>query len=161
MERNKTEDIMIADSIRSCERYYSINEKFEKAFDFIKAAVAEGYAVGRYELEGSELFALVQEYETKLGSEGKFESHKKYIDIQFIISGCELMEVEDISRMTSSIPYNEEKDVEFYEERGDVTSFVCRGGQYAVFFPEDVHRPAMTYGDARTPVKKIVVKVKI
>ncbi len=152
---------MIFDNIKNCELYYGINKRFEKAFDFIKKACEENFDIGRYEIDGKNLYAMVQEYNTKESKDGKFESHKNYIDIQHIISGSEKMEVTAISGLKPRGDYNQEKDVIFYEDTDDVTVGLFRAGEYAVFFPHDAHKPNLLTDNAVAAVKKIVVKVKI
>ena len=150
---------MIFGNLEIFKKYLSVNEKFATAFEFIERALREDLPVARYELDGGELYAFIQEYETR--TESTWEGHRKYIDIQYIISGVEVMDVSDIGRLTEVIPYDESKDVAFFEDKGDgFTRCTVHSGEYAVFFPEDIHRPGLCL-DAPTPVKKIVVKVKI
>lgn len=152
---------MIFDTLKGCKSYYGVNAKFEKAFDFIRQAEKEGLPVGKYEIDGKELYASVQEYVTKQSPDGKFEGHANYIDIQYVISGVELMEVVDIAKATAKTEYNDVKDVTFYEDYADATKGVVEAGGFGIFFPNDIHKPGMTYGNQPSAVKKIVVKVKI
>ena len=85
-----------------------IKELCPSAYDFI-VNKAEGAAVGKYDLENG-AYVSVQEYTTKARSEAKYEAHKKFIDIQMILSGKELIAVSPIEKMTISDEYNEEKD---------------------------------------------------
>ena len=71
---------MVFDSIKNCELYYGVHKNFEKAFDFIKKATAENLPVGKYELDGKDLYASVQEYTSKTEQESKFEGHRNYIE---------------------------------------------------------------------------------
>ena len=59
-------------------------------------------------------FYSVQSYDTKPVDECKLESHRKYIDIQVMVSGEERMDVVDISKLTIQENYNEDKDVMFW-----------------------------------------------
>ena len=151
---------MIVDNLINCKMYYELNSKFEKAFDFIKKATDENLPAGKYEIEGKEAYGLVQEYTTKTAEKGKFEGHRKYIDIQYIISGIEEIEVINISNAKSSIDYNEEKDIEFYENNTKSGKVILENGEYAIFYPSDIHKPGMSF-ESTTNVKKIVVKVKL
>lgn len=152
---------MVFDKLENCKLYYGMNEKFEKAFDFIKKAVDENLPVGKYEIDGTELYASVAEYTSKLESEGKFEGHQKYIDIQYIVSGIETMEVMDISKATSNTEYNEVKDIEFYANTDKAGCVVVESGEYGIFLPHDIHKPGMAFENKQTAVKKIIVKVRI
>ena len=149
---------MIADKLQNCELYYGSHKNFKAAFDFLKKAVSENLAPGKYELDGKDLYANIMEYDTKLVS--KAEAHKNYIDIQFIVSGVEVMDFCDISKATPNTEYNAEKDVMFYTDCPKSGTCVIEAGEYAIFFPHDVHKPGMCFGNPAA-VKKIVVKVKV
>lgn len=114
----------------------------------------------RIELAGG-AFVLEEAYLTKLRADGFFESHRKYIDIQAIFEGEELMEISDISRMTVRQPYNEKRDLIVYEDNTDATLLRVFAGQAAVFFPADAHMPTMRVRAAGSNVRKCVVKVPI
>lgn len=152
---------MIFDNMKSMGLYYGCNSRFEAAAEFIKKAVAENYEVGKYVIDGDNLYASVQAYDTKPSAEGKYEGHHKYIDIQYIISGIEVMEVADIGKMTPKTDYNPEKDCEFYEDATLPARVIVQQGEYAIFFPHDIHKPGLAVDDTPAPVRKIVVKVKV
>ena len=149
---------MIFGSFENRERYFSVNEKLTAAFEFIERAVRESLPAARYELDGEGNYAFIQEYETK--TESKWEAHRKYIDVQYIVSGAEVMDVSHISSLGETVPYDETKDVAFFEGGEGATRCVVRAGEYAIFFPEDVHRPGLCLGTP-APVRKIVVKIKV
>ena len=152
---------MIIDKIENCALYYGAHPNFEKAFAFIKRAVAENLAVGKYELDGKNLFASVQEYNTKEEQAARFEGHEKYIDIQYIVSGAEYVEVTDIAKAQPITEYNEEKDVQFYQAKESVWKGVWTANDYGIFFPHDIHRPGMRVDGISAPAKKILVKIKL
>ena len=110
-------------------------------------------------MEGEHLFVSVDDYTTKDKSETRYESHRKYIDIQYVIEGEELMGLTTLDKVEITEPYNEEKDIAFYEfEGGDYIK--ATPGNFVLFFPEDVHRPVMKVNE-NSRVRKIVVKVLI
>ena len=151
---------MIYDTLENYGLYCGAHKNFKRAFEFIKEAVEKDFSAGRYELNGEELFASVQEYTTKPESEGAFEGHEKYIDIQYIVAGEERIDVTPIGDAVISKPYDPEKDIAFY---GDVTAaarLILKPNAYAIFFPADIHKPGLA-ASAQQSVKKIVVKVKI
>lgn len=152
---------MICDNLKNCETYFGANSRFAQAFAFIKAAVAENYPTGRYEIDGDNLYALVQEYNAKLVADSKFEGHKRYIDIQYIISGEELMKVADISKVSAITEYDAAKDCMFFGNTDDASVLVVQQGEYAVFFPNDIHMPGVARNETPSPVRKIVVKVRV
>ena len=151
---------MIFDNIRNCKLYYGANEKFEKAFEFIKKATDENYPVGKYELDGDSLYAMVQEYTTKPKSEAKYEAHEKYIDIQYMLSGIEEIAVFDIGGAEIEDEYNPEYDAAFYKAKEKMTVSVLEAGDFGIFYPNDIHRPGISYKE-NLPVRKIVVKVRV
>ena len=89
------------------------------------------------------------------GSTANFESHKKYIDLQYILEGTEEMEYADLTDLVSTAPYSEEMDCEFWSGKGTVLSF--RTGDFAVYAPADAHKPALGEGVTR----KVVVKIPV
>ena len=152
---------MIFDNLKNCKTYYGVHPKFEKAFSFIDKAFSENLEVGKYEIDGKNLYAMVQEYNSKAPEDAKFEAHKNYIDIQYIISGTERMEALDINDATPSTDYNPEKDVTFFAVTDKVTSGLFTDEGFAIFLPHDVHRPGMAAESGSEPIRKIVVKVKV
>ena len=111
---------MIIDKIENCGQYYGMHKNFQRAFEAIKNALDKDMPVGKYEIDGADLFISVQEYNTKLEENARFEAHRKYIDIQYIVSGEEVVEVTDISKTSVETEYNEAKDMEFYTPNGRV-----------------------------------------
>ena len=151
---------MIIDNTKNSALYLGANKRFEKAFAFIEKAVKENLPAGKYEIDGKEVYASVLEYNSKAKADAKFEGHKNYIDIQYIVSGIEEIAVADIGKVTKKTEYNAEKDVEFYELCGKETVCVLESGEYAILFPQDIHQPSVGFQGVSAPVKKIVVKVK-
>ena len=152
---------MIFDTISNCNLYYGINDKFEKAFEFIKKAVADNLPEGKYEIEGEKFFASVQEYTTKAPCEAKGETHRKYIDIQFIERGTENVEMMNISVAEPINEYNCEKDVQFFKDNENAKICPISAGEYGIFMPYDIHKPGMCINGKPADVKKVVVKVKV
>ena len=152
---------MVFDTLKNAANYTALHEKFEAAFDFIREATEKGLEVGKYELDGKALYAMVQEYTPKAPEEGKFEAHRNYIDIQYIISGIEMMGDMDIAKAVSKSEYNPDKDVEFYHDSDRAGYSVVEDGEFCIFFPHDVHKPGLAYRGNKGTVRKIVVKVRV
>ncbi len=152
---------MVFDNLKNCELYFGMHPRFKEAFDFIKKAIADNLPAGKYEIDGKELWASVQEYTSKLESEAKAEAHKNYIDIQYIVSGVEVIEGFDIARAIPKSEYNDAKDVMFYEDDTQAAKGILNADEYGIFFPRDVHKPGMCLDGKQDSVKKIVVKVKV
>jgi YhcH/YjgK/YiaL family protein len=141
-------------------RLYSENpERWDKAFRFLSEQNLAELEKGRYELEGADLFVNVDEYVTRNEEDVLFEAHKKYADIQVLISGEEKIGVLPLDATTVSIPYDEEKDIMFLTAE-DENYRSAVPGKFFLFFPEDAHRPTVKSAE-NSPVKKIVVKVRI
>jgi hypothetical protein len=90
-------------------------------------------------------------------SSGKWEAHKKYIDIQFIVNGKEKMGYSHKNKMIVTHEYNSDKDALYLKGEGNY--LVAEAGYFAIFFPTDVHMPCIAL-NLSTPVKKVVIKVK-
>ena len=149
---------MIIDRLENSHKYTQSHKGFAESFAFLQKAVAENLPVGRYEINGDNVFAFIQEYTSK--TESSFETHKNYIDIQFVFSGVEVIEVADIANMKEAVPYNPEKDVTFYEDYENATVAVIEAGSYGIFFPWDAHKPGLALNGSPDAVKKIVVKIR-
>ena len=152
---------MVFDNIKNCEIYYGMHPNFKKAFDFIKKAITEEYSVGRYEIDGDSIYAMVQDYETLVIDETFFEGHQKYIDIQYVDKGYEVLGVIDASKTTVKDEYNKEKDVAFFNKNEEASYCIAKDGDFCIFFPQDIHSPKVAYKNIPSDVKKIVVKVRV
>lgn len=138
---------------------YPFGEAWETAFDFLKTVTPE-MEDKKYTLQGDDLFAGVSSYNTKARNAAKLETHRKYVDIQVLISGSEIFEVFQKQELTVSEPYNPEKDAEFYQVPAEPCAQITMNpGQFIVFFPEDAHMPCLMTGNMPGPVKKVVIKL--
>jgi YhcH/YjgK/YiaL family protein len=104
-------------------------------------------------------FALEQVYDTKDREECFFESHRKYIDVQFILSGEEIIEVSNINLLCVDLAYDDEMDYVKYRDKKESSSIVLKAGDVAIFYPQDAHMPCIKVG-GDTKVIKAVVKVR-
>ena len=140
--------------------YLSNKERWDKAFEFLKTTDLNALEAKRHDIDGDNLFALVSEYMTKNVEDAKFESHKKYVDIQYVISGSEQMSMAPASNKVEVLAaYDETKDLEFMTVTGS-SDFIATPDKFFLFFPSDLHRPSVKVGE-NAQVKKIVVKVKL
>lgn len=149
---------MIIDLISNIEQYKALGERMSKAIDFIKSTDFKTLETGKHAVDGNEIFVAVSEYCTKPEAEAKPEAHKKYIDIQMVIEGAELMGYLPIEGQETSTTYNPEKDVEFYALKTNLIKI--EPGMFAVFFPQDIHQPGVLLNGAEK-VRKVVVKVLV
>ena len=133
----------------------------QKAFAFLRTRNIRGLPDGRVEIDGDRVFALVQRYETMITDAPKFEFHRKYIDVQFIVSGEEVIGWAPADWMKIIEAYEADKDICFGTvARGKWMRANLQAGQLAVLWPEDGHAPKLA-GSASSPVMKIVVKVAV
>jgi len=136
--------------------------------DALKAGTAANQRVlgvkagesNRVEL-GEGAFSLEQAYHSKLRTEGKLESHIKYIDIQVIVAGAEIIEVGEISALRVTENLTPAKDVIFYQQSNELSPLRLAGlGATAIFYPNDGHMGGLAIG-APALVRKIVIKVPV
>lgn len=114
----------------------------------------------KIELAGG-AFAIEQVYETKARADGFFESHRKYIDVQVVVEGEELMEVVDASRIATRGEFSPDRDFQAYEDCTTGSQFRVLPGEATIFFPVDVHMPTLRTGANAVLVRKTVVKVPV
>ena len=137
--------------------YYDHKETWDKAFAFLKNADVVNIALGRVEL-GDIMYATVNEYPLKDRDNALLEVHNKYIDIQWIFSGKELIDVAHLKDMTITKPYDSENDIAFGTVPG-FTELETSPERFYIFFPADAHRPALKVENSSVSARKIVVKV--
>ena len=152
---------MILDKIDRCERYFCLHADFKAGFDFIKKALDEKLPAEKYEIDGEKIFAMIQEYETRAWEKPFFEGHKRYIDLQFIAEGEERMDLIDITRADMIAAYDEKIEAAFFAPKGECTRGAFAAGDFAIFFPEDLHQPGLRIGADACKMKKIIVKIAV
>jgi len=151
---------MIMDTMANAARYETLHSRFKKAFDYIRSTDLSSLEAGRHEIEGKDIVALIQEYKTLPVDEKQFETHKNYIDIQFIISGEEMMGWAVPGSLTVKTPYDPEKDWEFYHD-AEMSECNIEAGNFAIFFPGEPHKPGCTVTGKRvSDIKKLIMKIK-
>lgn len=151
---------MIADHIERSEMYDGMSERFAAAFAFLRSGAYRGLPAGRHQVRGDEVVALVQEYETADASGKRWESHRKYADIQFVESGEEIIgwtRTESLSIVEDAFA---DKDIAFYAPAGAHARVRLEPGMFAVFLPADAHMPGCS-ADFPAKVRKIVMKVAL
>jgi YhcH/YjgK/YiaL family protein len=150
---------MIVTDLNHFEQQVFMTHALKKAIDFLRRLDIDGLTDGKVEIDGEDVFAIVQRYETVVMDIPKFEYHKKYIDIQYILSGEEVIGWAPSAQMTITGTYDVEKDICFGTvSKGQITPVYLQAGQLAVLFPEDGHAPRLAV-NAPSCVLKIVIKV--
>lgn len=151
---------MIKDNIVNAKKYQE-SLKFRLGFEFLED-ISPKIANGKYEILGKKVFATVQEYTSKTPDECKFEAHRKYIDIQYIIKGEEQIGVCGIENFSPLTEYDCEKDIIFLHKKEiAMPKFIhLQEKEFAIFMPKDAHMPSICL-DAPCVVKKVVVKIEV
>ena len=151
---------MIFDKLENYEQYTMLNGSLKKGFEFLKNTDLKNLKDGRYEIDGSKIYANVQTLTTKQKDLKRWEAHRDYIDIQYVIKGKECMGFglkKDFKEIEEE--YNKEKDIEFL--KGNKFNYInVEEGNFVIFFPNDIHAPMLSV-ENDIEIKKVIVKVKI
>ena len=140
-------------------KQYHLNQSYwDKAFAFLKDQDLGAIAKGKYPIDGENVYASVTEDSSKNFDKTNWESHRKYIDLQCVINGEELIGVYPVSKAVVTKEYEEKRDATNYKAEGKLYS--AKPGTYFLFFPGDAHRPNITPGGNKV-VKKIVIKIRV
>lgn len=150
---------MVIDHLHNAGKYYGLGNGIEKALRFLQEHDLLSLENGKHTIIEDKIFAIVQEYETKDPALEKLESHKKFIDVQYVVKGKEKMGHALLQTQTPSRLYNPEDDYMLFDESPDFFSVVTEG-MFTIFFPDDLHMPCIQHGDTGQ-VKKIVLKVAV
>ena len=148
---------MILDDLKNLYKYEGLSEYIKLCSDFLSSHDLESMKAGHYEIGGMNLYVNIDEYTTKEKNESLPEAHRKYADIQTVISGKEFIGYSDKKCLTET-EYNEEKDIEFL--KGECEYFSAEKGRFFIFLPEEIHHPCIMNGK-KEHVKKAVFKIKI
>ena len=148
---------MIFDDLRNLEEYKVVPEEVLAFIHGLTAATPDG----RYEIT-DRIYANIESYITKGETEAVLESHRKYIDLQFLLHGMERIDYINTDGLEMRGNYNPEKDIVFYKKtKAELGSLYLNGRNFAVFFPHDAHAPQITTFSLQENVKKVVVKIMV
>jgi YhcH/YjgK/YiaL family protein len=152
--------IMIADALSNLSRYESAVPRLREVVRFLAGLDLSSLKTGRYDIAGDDAYMNVMEYATFPEAERKWESHRKYIDVQIILRGSEYMGYCPASLLGDSDPYSEENDAVIYSgDCAPCTRVFAPENNFVVFFPGEAHRPCCESGTDRN-VLKAVIKIK-
>jgi YhcH/YjgK/YiaL family protein len=153
---------MIKDRIENGSAYASLGPGIARAMEYLQGHDLSGIQAGKYEIDGQNVFATVQRYQPKPLDSAVWESHLRYIDVQYVVSGVERMGHRSLLAKPKVVkPYDPQTDLVFYESGIDLLVF--HPGEFAIFTPQDVHAPGLCMDAAgpQSEVLKIVVKVRV
>ena len=145
-----------ADDILAC-----VPDALKTAVRHLQSTDFTKLPAGPYDLQGKDIYVQVIDMETKEDEAARPEVHRKYIDVQFSLQGRESIGfARDTGRNRVAEDLLQSRDLLFYEGLENESRLVMVPGSFAIFFPEDVHRPGMKYGE-RAAIRKIVIKVRV
>lgn len=149
---------MIYSSIKAKEANFVYPEAIAKALDFLKKEDTASLPVGRYEIEGDDIFVLIQDQTTAAPENKRAESHRNYIDIQYLFEG---VEVQGYAMLMPGVKGEEPagKDNIFYDKVDNEQFITLNAGDFTVYFTNDIHRPNCTLDEPRN-IHKAVVKIR-
>lgn len=151
---------MVVDNIENAATYEKLHPQFKMVFDFLRKGMTEDLEAKRYEIDGDKAYAMAQSYTTVPEDKQKWEAHRKYIDIQFITDGVELIGYSKLENMTDPTDYNPEKDCLLSAKAKDATYVRADKGTFVILWPQDAHQPKCM-DKKEGQVKKIVAKVAV
>jgi len=118
--------------------------------------------IGDHEIQGKQIYAMVSQYETQPKEQRRSESHIKYVDIQYIYSGAEMIGTAPMAGAGEvDGEYQSEKDIMFYKNVATETQVVLTQGMFVVLFPWDIHRPNCNVGAQPNNIRKILIKIQM
>jgi YhcH/YjgK/YiaL family protein len=151
---------MILDTLANRHLYLHLSPRLNTALEHLATTDFSTLPKGKYELDGDRLFVIVNDYDTKPREVEPFEVHRKYIDVQYVVSGEEECGYLPLAQQRESKPYYEPHDYaefDYQENSRDAAFFPLKAGMFAIFFPGDIHMPGT--GAEPISVRKVVVKV--
>ena len=136
-----------------------VEKRVQEAVEYIANLEHDKLTVGKYSID-DDFYFIVQEYLTRPAEECILESHRKYVDIQWIVKGTEAMDIANTTTLVKTQSYDKEKDIIFWSVPQNMMRTVLKEGAYVVLYPENAHRGCVQIGGSEI-VKKIVGKVRI
>jgi biofilm protein TabA len=148
---------MVLDKLQNAPRYYAMHPLFKKAFQFLQQTDLANLSIGQQAIEGKDLFAIISEGSGVSEQDARLEVHRKYIDIQYIISGTDHMGWKDLAHCEeANDPYDAERDAAFFPDKTK-NWFDVHAGSFTIFYPDDAHAAMVT----KENVRKVVLKIKV
>ncbi len=146
---------MILDILENADRYAALNRGFAQAFAFLRQGKLKELPVGRYEIDGDRVFAVVARESGRRKEDARLEAHEKYIDIQLVLAGTDTMGWKPRSLCIQPAgAYDEKADIQFFADYPDAW-LSAESGAFAIFYPDDAHMPLISTGQ----IHKVVVKI--
>lgn len=151
---------MIVDRIEHLSRYTNMMKSGESVEQFLNFARVGKLGVGACDIPETDCKAIFQVYETQQVEACRWESHRKYVDIQCIREGSEVVRWTSTNNLVPDGGYQPEKDAEYYRYDPIGDAVTLHAGWFALFFPGEGHMAKVAAGEPET-VTKIVIKVPV
>lgn len=150
---------MIKDKLANASQYMKLSPLLREAFAAVANTDWAHTPYGKIPVKGEDCWINYSLSPLKDWEDARWEAHDKYLDIQIVLKGCELMEVSDRALLTPADAYNPEKDVQHFTGEGDLLTL--RRGDFAILWPGDGHRPLIRPSDAAEDAANIKLVVKL
>jgi biofilm protein TabA len=148
---------MILDDLPEADRYAALHPGFAAAFEFLRHAPLMELEPGRHEIDGPRLFVMINHDLGRGRDKACIEAYRKYIDIQYVISGHEEIGWKPTATCrTVDMPYSAERDVMLFADRPE-TWVAVEPRSFVIFYPQDAHAPLAGTGETRKAVVKVAV----
>lgn len=151
---------MIVSSYSNLNTYKGLSKNLDTAIRYLQNQDKTNLEVGRFDIDGEDVYAVVSQYNTRSIEEGKYETHEKYLDIQCLLEGEEFILVTNRSKLNST-GYDAAADKENYADGSEEVSVRVMPQVALILYPEDAHKACCMVHDERKAVKKLLLKVKI
>ena len=160
MNLNERDVKMILDTIDNTRLYIGLHAGFAKAFEILTDKTLAKKQDGKYSVDGDKIYYTIQRYTTKPLNEGNLEAHRKYIDIQFLLEGVEILGYAPLKGLTTAEVYNPQKDIAFFNTPKEITKVKLEPGLFCILFPDDAHLPCRQLAGP-AEVRKVIIKIQI
>lgn len=148
---------MILDTLAQADRYSTLHPLFARAFDYLRRTDLGALTPGRHDVEGAQLFALVEDCAGRTRAEAQLECHRRYIDIQLVLAGVDEMGWRPLAECVApSTDYDAARDIRFFDD-APASWIATPPGSFCLFFPDDAHAPLVSAGR----IRKVVLKIEL
>ncbi|HWP50626.1 MAG TPA: YhcH/YjgK/YiaL family protein [Clostridia bacterium] len=149
---------MVLDYLKNAKKYEGLSAGIAKGLAILQDKDLTAMTPGDYPVFGDDIILKIQSYNTKSPEQARLEAHRRYIDIQYIVSGEEKIAVCALDQAGEELEARPDNDIWFYA--GSADAMTLKSGQFMILFPEDAHAPCIAVAEA-APVKKALVKVAL
>lgn len=148
---------MILDTLENAHCYFALNKGFAVAFEFLKRPDLKELPVGRYEIDGDRVHAMVVRGPGRRIDDARLETHEQNIDVQLVLTGADQIGWKPKSSCSQPLGgYDPDSDLQLFADEPDAY-LSTRPGAFAMFFPEDAHMPMISAGEIHKVIAKIAV----